>query len=472
MNTIYFFDIIFLIVFTLAVSIFLYTHRKNLKKDGIMYLYRTSIGVKFMERLGKKHPRAMGVLSYLSVFFGYLLMLASFYVVFNITSAFTNAEFVKAIKVPPIMPLIPYLPELFKIDVLPPFYFTYWILAIALIALFHEGFHGIFARFYDVKIKSTGFGFLGPFLAFFVEQDDKQMTKKKLFPQLTILSAGVFANLILTFVFFFLLIGFTSTCYEPAGYKFQDYSYTVFQVGDLAQSQLGAASQVNINGNNFTKLIINRSSYLVDSEVYKNRNNLSEKLLLVAYYDLPAVNSKLEGIIVKINSEEIKTSSKLSSVLSSLKPNDQIKITTLNLINNTEVLQEYNLTLGADYQNSSRSVLGVASLQPKMSGLKGAVYKFINMFKEPSTYYAPKFNPAMALFIYNLFWWLALINLSVAVVNMLPMGVFDGGRFFYLSVLAATKSKKIAEISFKVMTWIILGLLAITMILWFVGMFL
>jgi hypothetical protein len=60
-------------------------------------------------------------------------------------------------------------------------YFTYWIVAIALVAIFHEGFHGIFARFYNIKIKSTGFGFLGPFLAFFVEQDDKQMQKAKPF---------------------------------------------------------------------------------------------------------------------------------------------------------------------------------------------------------------------------------------------------------------------------------------------------
>jgi membrane-associated protease RseP (regulator of RpoE activity) len=472
MNIVYFFDIIFLVVFSLAVSLFLYTHKKNLKKDGIMYLYRTSVGLKLIDSLGKKYPKTLKVLSYVSVFCGYLLVIASFYVVFNIISAFTNAEFVKAIKVPPIMPLIPYLPELFKIDVLPPFYFTYWILAIATIALFHEGFHGIFARFYGVKIKSTGFGFLGPFLAFFVEQDDKQMTKKKIFPQLTILSSGVFANLILTFVFFFLLIGFASTCYEPAGYKFQDYSFNVLQISNLTDGNLTMLSQVKVNGNNFTKIRLNNENYLIDSEIYMNRTNLAPKLLLVAYYDLPAINAKLEGVIVKANSEEIKSSSDMSLVLSTMRPGDKIKITTFNVLNQTEVMKEYNLTLGTDYDNSSKPALGVASLQLKVSGLKGLIYKLIYMFKDASTYYAPKFNPAFALFIYNLIWWLALINLSVAVCNMLPMGIFDGGRFFYLSVLAVTKSKKIAEKSFTFMTWLILGLLAITMVLWFVGMFL
>lgn len=472
MNTVYFFDIIFLIVFTLAIVIFLYTHRKNLKKDGIMYLYRTSIGIKIMERLGKKHPRTMRVLSYASVFFGYLLMIASFYVVFNIISIFTNTEFVRLMKVPPIMPLIPYLPEIFKIDILPPFYFTYWILAIAVIALFHEGFHGIFARFYDVRIKSTGFGFLGPFLAFFVEQDDKQMTKKKIFPQLTILSSGVFANLILTFIFFFILMGFNSAMYEPAGYIFQDYSYNVLQVSNLTNGNITELSQIQVNGNNFTKININKEVYLVSSEIYMNRTLLDPDLFFVAYYDLPAVNAKLEGVIVEINSQEIKSRSQMAIVLSSMKPNDLIQITTLNIINKTKVLKEYNLTLGTDYTNSSKPALGTASIKPRISGIKGTINWFINLFMESSTYYAPKFNPEFSLFIYNLLWWLALINLSVAICNMLPMGIFDGGRFFYLSVLAVTKSKKAAEWSFKAMTWFILFLLAISMVLWFIAMFL
>ena len=64
---------------------------------------------------------------------------------------------------------------------------------------------------------------------------------------------------------------------------------------------------------------------------------------------------------------------------------------------------------------------------------------------------------------------MALINISVALVNMLPMGIFDGGRFFYLSVLAITKNKKIAERSFKGATWLILFIFLILMLYWFVG---
>ena len=106
------------------------------------------------------------------------------------------------------MPLIPYLPSIFKISFLPPFYFTYWILAIAIIAIFHEFAHGIVAKRYGIRIKTTGFGFLGPFLAAFVEPDEKQMQKKSKFQQITVLSAGTFTNLILSLLFFLLLSGF------------------------------------------------------------------------------------------------------------------------------------------------------------------------------------------------------------------------------------------------------------------------
>ena len=53
------------------------------------------------------------------------------------------------------------------------------------------------------------------------------------------------------------------------------------------------------------------------------------------------------------------------------------------------------------------------------------------------------------IFIYDLLWWLIIISISVALVNMLPVGIFDGGRFFYITVLAMTKKEKVAKKSFK-----------------------
>ena len=77
----------------------------------------------------------------------------------------------------------------------------------------------------------------------------------------------------------------------------------------------------------------------------------------------------------------------------------------------------------------------------------------------------------LVIFIYNLIWWLALINLSVALMNMLPVGIFDGGAMFMLTIWWITGSKKAGEIAFKVMTYIILALLALIMIGWAFAVF-
>jgi membrane-associated protease RseP (regulator of RpoE activity) len=59
----------------------------------------------------------------------------------------------------------------------------------------------------------------------------------------------------------------------------------------------------------------------------------------------------------------------------------------------------------------------------------------------------------------------------VALINMLPMGIFDGGRFFYLTILSIFKDKKKAEKAFKGVTYFFLFLLLVMMVFWAIGMF-
>ena len=75
------------------------------------------------------------------------------------------------------------------------------------------------------------------------------------------------------------------------------------------------------------------------------------------------------------------------------------------------------------------------------------------------------------MFFYNLLWWLILICISVALVNMLPVGIFDGGRFFYLTILALTGSDKAAKRSFAMVTYLFLLVLFVIMLFWFTSVF-
>ena len=75
------------------------------------------------------------------------------------------------------------------------------------------------------------------------------------------------------------------------------------------------------------------------------------------------------------------------------------------------------------------------------------------------------------IFFFHMLWWVMTINFFVALFNMLPLGILDGGRFFYLTVLGLTKSEKVGKRAFAVVTWIIIALLVIMMLRWAFSVF-
>ncbi len=90
-------------------------------------------------------------------------------------------------------------------------------------------------------------------------------------------------------------------------------------------------------------------------------------------------------------------------------------------------------------------------------------------FKESSTYYTPTWDGNFVYFIYHLLWWVMVINLLVALFNMMPLGMLDGGRFFYLAVLGIFGSEKWAKRAYTWATYLILGMFALMMFFWFIG---
>ena len=88
-------------------------------------------------------------------------------------------------------------------------------------------------------------------------------------------------------------------------------------------------------------------------------------------------------------------------------------------------------------------------------GMATRLTEFFNFFRTPATDYQTRFNLGFFEFIYDLIWWLALINLSVALVNMWPVAIFDGGRMFMLTIWSITGSEKFAKLAFKLITYLI-----------------
>jgi len=453
------YDLIFLIVFGGFLVVFLIKRRRKLQREGVLILYRTKLGIKIINYIANKYKRTLRAIEPVVIISGYGLMAAMLFLLFQLVYIFAKfPEFVRAVKIPPLLPLIPYIPKIFNLDFLPPFYFTYWIIVLAIAAISHEFAHGIFAKSKNIEIKSTGFAFLGPFLAAFVEPDEKKAQKLKPKNQLAFLSAGTFANVIMTIVFFLIMWLFFVSFFNPAGVVFNSYTFSPINLSEaiLTEDKLF----VDYNGGlNLTRVLVGGKVYYVEEK------NLNETGLIGAFEDAPALKAGLIGVIVEFDGKEIKEHQDLSDALMSKKPGDEVFIKT----ETNGDIKNYKIELAENPQNKRKAYIGIALINTKGLGLLSKFRGSVLFFKDANTYYRPKFNGDFMFFIYNLIWWIVLINFSIALVNMLPLGIFDGGRVFFLTVLMLTKSENIAKRAYKFSTYLLLFIFFLLMFLWFVN---
>ncbi len=453
------FDIILLVAFTLATVVFVKTRKHNLKKEGFLYLYKTSLGIKFIDNVAKKYEKILKPLQYLIVFVGYILMVSMIWLMIKTIYIYlTNSEIVEQIKAPPVVPLLPYFPQLFGLeDFFPNFYFMHFIIAIAIVAIVHEFSHGIFARLNNIKIHSTGFAFFGPILGAFVEQDEKQMNKAKKFPQLAILAAGVFANLVVCLIFMVLLIGFVSWAFVPQGVFFNSYATSVVNLSESHFEKL-------TDENKLIELTYKNQTYFTNTLSLKK--SIEKDISLIQVFDnSPAFKAKLSGAIVEIDGKKIKSSEDVSNAIRSHSPYEEIEIKT---IDGNKEIQEYKINLS---ERNGNAFLGIG-FNP--SAKKSLVLKFAYiLFVGPegeNIYYESRLGE-FGIFFRDLLWWIVMINFLVALFNMLPVGILDGGRFFYLTIWGITGNKKIAEKTFAASTWLILLGVILLMIRWMISLF-
>ncbi|MEM1684251.1 MAG: M50 family metallopeptidase [Nanopusillaceae archaeon] len=156
----------------------------------------------------------MSLFEYLSIPIGFLSMLAAIYFIFYGIQTRT----------PTVVPVIPGL-EIYGIK----FPIFEVIIAIFISAFIHELFHALLAIRNNIKIKSFGIFFFGPFLGAFVEPSDDifQINKIK---QISIFNAGILANILLSLfiiVFFYFLGEYTNV------FNQETYVYIVGKVPNV-----------------------------------------------------------------------------------------------------------------------------------------------------------------------------------------------------------------------------------------------
>ena len=222
------FETIAAVVFLILLTLFVYLKRKNLDtKQIIPYvlyfsMYKTKIGISLMDSAAKKFRKLVQYLGYFGIFIGFLGMIfICFFLVKDLIPAITEPEAAAGVGL--------VLPIKAKGVFFVPFF--YWIISIFVIAVVHEFSHGLVARAHNLKVKSSGFAFLGlivPIIpAAFVEPDEKELRKRSHKEQHSVFAAGPLANVITAFVFLailsFVMVPLVNTIIEPNGVKFADY---------------------------------------------------------------------------------------------------------------------------------------------------------------------------------------------------------------------------------------------------------
>ncbi len=465
-------DIIFLIVFGVFVSFLLFKNKKKLKQEGALILYRTKIGVRFIDYIGKKFEKQLKIIRGFSISLGYILMLGVVYLIIRTAYIYLTTQISRSVKAPPVMPLIPYFTEFFGLsELFPPFYFTYFLIAIVIVASVHELSHGIFAKIAKVRIKSTGFAFLKYFPLFFgafVEQDEKEMKKRGFVEQAGILSAGVFANIIAAIVFFIILVGYFHLAFSPIGVYIDNYA-----MGIIPINQISKINNITINNTEEALDLLNKSinASIEDKSGIKYFGVLAyNEEYLASYFDSPALKARLKGAIVKINNESIKSLEDLKEILKQKRVGENISIVTYN----DGKLEKSEITLKKNPFNEKSPWIGI-SVRGGENFIKETFKHFLSSTQKKNlkifqgVYYKEKFYSAE--FFYYLFWWIVLINLLVALFNMLPFAGLDGGQLFYITSLKITRSEKISKKIIGFFNLIILIILALLMTKWIFSFF-
>jgi len=286
--------------------LFLYANRKKIVIQKILFpflyfaMYRTKLGLKLMDSMAKKHPKLLKYLAYAGIIIGFLGMaFISFTLIQNIYKVITATTTVAGVAL--------VLPLKVKGSFYVPFF--YWIISIFLLALVHEFSHGIIARLYKIKIKSSGLAFLNILIpvipAAFVEPDEKELRKKPKMQQLSIFAAGPFSNIIFAFV----VLAIMGLVMAPVSNAVFDYN-GVLVTGFTPENETFPAEVAGITENE---------------------------------------------LIVRVDNVPISTVENFTEIMQNKTPGETIFITT-NVTN-------YNITLAESPENESKGYLGVLLIQ-------------------------------------------------------------------------------------------------------------
>ncbi len=252
-------NLVFALIFYSLVIVLIYKYKHKFDFHAkIIALYRTKIGLKAMDKIAKFSPKIWKIWGYLGIVAGYLGLFFISYIL--VKGAFDLILFPEApAAVTPVLPGI-------KIPGSPVF-IPFWsgIISIFIVAFVHEFAHGIMARLYGMKVKSSGIFFLGPIIGAFVEPDEEKLKSSTKIQQLSVFAAGPFANICLGIIVLMLMVFFVvpiaSSMVNPDGVIFTETveGYPAQKAGIGSGALIKYADDTRImNKENLTHILSNK----------------------------------------------------------------------------------------------------------------------------------------------------------------------------------------------------------------------
>ena len=176
----------------------------------------------------------------------------------------------------------------------------------------------------------------------FVEQDEKDMNRKKKKSQLAILAAGPFSNFMFGILFILLFLLFLNLSVHPTGILYASTAINATSFKAIFFNETSSTnyftkeniSQIqNISQDTLPdKFILETSndSYIITKDLLFAQLSAIEKpenQTIKVYYDAPAINANLEGEILKIDGISV-TDENIFTELKKTVPYQQVEIIT------------------------------------------------------------------------------------------------------------------------------------------------
>ena len=401
------------------------TKIKNVEIQFPVILIRTKKGLNFINKISKlKSISSIGnillLIMPISSFIAFYLILRAISIYSNSDAARTQARELTPfanILIPGVNPLL-------------PIFYGYIALVIALVV--HESAHAIFARSFNLRVKSTGLLLLlGLPIGAFAEVDEKQLKKSSPKKGLQVLSSGPGANMVVALFSLFLLV------------------ILVFSLSPMVTG-------VAITG-------INEDSSLYISGV------------------------RAKDVIYAINAYPINSINDITSVINSHNVNDTVMISILKADENYRLVEISTLLSQRDPDNLSPYLgITIVDIENSLAEYKKRIpFSFLRVPTMSSYQHITPFSDLMSDFyssplgsffkpIANLFFWIWFINFNLAIFNSLPIYPLDGGQSLFIIIRSFNKNSINEKLAYNItifITFIFVSIVALLLLITYISIF-